>query len=230
MNRFKIRLALAGIAALSIASNVCAWDEYGPVAKGKTEVDLMATYAISPEAGSFTPSLQVKYGIIDGLDVELLAYTPTDPEFGLAKPNIAIKYAHASGFGGFVGFDIPVASEKIDADPQAGIQIAAQYNKTFDKLVLNDWLMYNRSFADGAEGSIDLFVKPQYNVTDKIGPYLGLQYVTSESFEGYTFTFKPGVNVILTDVFSVEAQVPVAKTKDVDDLGVGAYVGFYGLF
>lgn len=229
--RSNISAAFAGTFVLAAAASVSAWDEYGPVAKGKTEVDLMGTYALSPEAGNLTPSLQVKYGVIDGLDVEVADAMPTDPEFGFGKPNIAVKYSHPeTGLGGFVAVDLPFASEKIDDDPQAAYYFALQYTKTFGSIVLNDWAMFSSSFQTEDDGIVDLYVKPQYNATDKIGPYLGLEYITSGKFEGYTFVAKPGVNVILTDVFSVEAQVPVSKTKDVDDIGVGSYLGVYAVF
>ena len=227
---FKTRLVLTGLLAGGFASEVSAWDEYGPVAKGKTEVDLMAGYNLAPTAGSFAPSLQVKYGIIDGLDVELAEALTTDPEVAAGQPNIAVKYGHASGFGGFIGVDLPFASEAISADPAVGILVAAQYIKTFDKILLTDWLMYTRSMADGAVGSIDLYVKPQYNVNDKVGPYVGLDFKADEKFEGYTITLKPGINYVINGTYSAEANVGIAKTKDVDDIGAAAYVGFYGLF
>jgi len=225
------RFAMAGIAALSVASSVSAWDEYAPVAKGKIEVDLMATYNISPTAGGFTPSLQVKYGIIDGLDVEAFAATPTDPNFGLDRPNIALKYNHAAtGLGGFIAVDLPVASDKINADPQTGYTFGAQYLKTFDKIVLNDWAYFASTFQTGDDGKVDVYIKPQYNVTDKIGPYVGVEWFTTGKFEGYTIAVKPGINYIITDVYAVEANLPIAKTKDIDDIYVGAYLGVYGVF
>lgn len=223
------KISLLTLAAL--VASVGAYDEYAPMATGKIEVDVKANYNLSPEAGGFTPSLQVKYGIVDGLDVEIFAAMPTDPEFGLAQPNIALKYNQAeTGFGGFVAIDLPFASEKIDADPQVQYSFAVQYLKTFDKFVLNDWLLFRSTFQDGHDGQFDLYVKPQYNVSDKVGPYLGLQWVTSGKFEGYTITLKPGINYIVNDMVSLEGQLPVAKTKDMDDLYVGAYVGAYFVF
>ena len=223
------KISLLAIAAL--VASVGAYDEYAPMAMGKTEVDVMANYNIAPEAGGLTPSLQVKYGIIEGLDVEVFVAMPTDPEFGLGQPNIALKYNQAeTGFGGFVAIDLPFASEKINADPQVGYTFAVQYLKTFDKIVLNDWLLFNSTFQDGHDGMIDLYVKPQYNVSDKIGPYLGLQWQTSGKFEGYAISFKPGINYIVNEMISVEGQVPVKKTKDVDDLYVGVYAGAYFVF
>lgn len=214
-----------------LAASVGAFDEYGPMAAGKTEVDVMAAYSLSPESGDFTPALQAKYGIIDGLDVEAFVAIPTDPEFGIDQPNIALKYNHAeSGWGGFVAIDLPFASDKINSDPSTVFHFAAQYLKTFDKIVLTDWLKFNSSFKDGDDGAIDLYVKPQYNVSDKLGPYLGLEWTTSGKFEGYAIAFKPGVNYVVNDMVSVEGQVPVTKIKDVDDLFVSAYVRAYFVF
>lgn len=219
------------LALAVLAASAGAYDEYGPMAKGKTEVDVMANYDISPEAGGLTPSLQAKYGIIDGLDVEVLAAMPTDPEFGFDQPNIALKYIQPeSGLGGFVALDLPFASEKINGDPSTVFHFALQYLKTMDKIVLNDWLKFSSSFKDGDDGTIDLLVKPQYNVSDKLGPYLGVGWTTSGKFEGYAIAFKPGVNYVVNEMVSVEGQVPVVKTKDVDDLYVGAYLGAYFVF
>lgn len=224
------RLAIAGILAMGLAAEVCAWDEFAPVAKGKTEVDLMAGYALSPTAGSFSPSLQVKYGIIDGLDVELFEALATDPEVGAYQPNLAVKYSHASGFGGFIGADLPFASEKVVAEPATVLYVAAQYLKTIDKVLLSDWLLYTRSLESGAVGSIDLYIKPQYNVNDKVGPYLGLDYKTDEKFESYAITAKPGLCYVINGTYSAEANVGITKMKDMDDLMTVAYVGFYGVF
>lgn len=224
------RFAIAGILAMGLAAEVSAWDEYTPVAKGKIEADLMAGYNIAPTAGGFSPSLQVKYGIIDGLDVEVFEALATDPEVGAGQPNLALKYSHSSGFGGFIGADLPVASEKVVADPATVLYVAAQYLKTIDKVLLSDWLLYTRSLESGAVGSIDLYVKPQYNINDKIGPYIGLDYKADEKFESYAITAKPGLNYVINGTYSAEANVGITKTKDVDDLSVAAYVGFYGVF
>jgi hypothetical protein len=226
----KTRLALTGLLAAGFTAQVSAYDEYAPMAKGKTEVDLMAAYNLAPTAGGFSPSLQVKYGIIDGLDVELFEALATDPEVGAGQPNLAVKYGHASGFGGFIAADLPFASEKVSADPTLAIYVAAQYIKTIDKVLLTDWLLYSRSMADGAVGSIDLFVKPQYNVNDKVGPYVGLDFKADEKFEGYAITIKPGINYVINGTYSAEANVGVTKIKDVDDIAAAAYLGFYGVF
>ncbi len=231
MKHFTNSLTLAGITALALVSSATAYDEYGPITAGKTEVDAMANYDLSPEAGGLTPSLQVKYGIMDGLDIEVYGAMPTDPKFGFGQPNIAVKYNDAaSGFGGFVALDLPFASKKINADPQLGYTFAAQYLKTYDKIVLNDWLKFNSTFQDGDDGTIDLYVKPQYNLSDKLGPYVGVEWKTSGKFEGYTIAIKPGVNYVVNDMISFEGQLPISKTKDVDDLYVGAYVGAYFVF
>ncbi|HNY29832.1 MAG TPA: hypothetical protein PKO15_03000 [Fibrobacteria bacterium] len=230
MKHLNTRLAVLGTLALGLATHVSAWDEYAPVSKGKMEVDLMASYNLSPSAGGFSPSLQVKYGFMEGLDVELSEALATDPEFGAGQPNLAVKYGHPSGFGGFVGVDLPVASEKVSADPATVLYVAAQYLKTFDKVLLSDWLLYSRSLESGAVGVVDLYVKPQYNVNDKVGPYLGLDFKADEKFDLYTITAKPGINYVINGTYSAEANVGIAKTKDVDDIAVAAYLGFYGVF
>ncbi len=84
--------------------------------------------------------------------------------------------------------------------------------------------------ADDAVGSIYLFVKPQYNVNDKVGPYVGLDFKADEKFEGYAITIKPGINYVINGTYSAEANVGVTKIKDVDDIAAAAYLGFYGVF
>ena len=230
MNHFTNRLAIAGIAALGLASSVRAWDEYGPVAPGKGEIDLKATYNLAPNAGGFTPSLQFKYGINYGLDVEVSEALATDPNLGFEKPNVAVKYNDAlSGLGGFIAMDLPIASEKFDPNPTAYFYFAAQYLRTFDRVVLNDWLYYGNSFRTGDDGSLNLYIKPQLMLTDVFGPYVGVDYSTSGKLDGYTFIFKPGFTYVIGPSCTIEANVPLTKAKG-SDLSTGLYAGIYGGF
>lgn len=230
MTHFTNRLAIAGIAALGLVSSVSAWDEYRPVAPGTGEVDLKATYNIAPNAGGFTPSLQLKYGLGGGLDVEFSEALATDPKLGFLKPSVAMKYNDAvSGFGGFVAMDLPLASEKVDPNPQAYFFFAIQYLRTFDRIVLNDWLYYGNSFRTNDDGKLDLYVKPQYMVTDLFGPYVGVEYVTTGKFDGSTFIFKPGFTYVIQPGLTFEANLPLAKSEG-SDLSTSLYAGIYGGF
>lgn len=253
-------------AILAAASSVLAWDEYGALGAKKLEIDAMINYYSllgtydedgkkqdlpSGVSGSaIAPVLGVKYGIIDGLDVELaVPYSSVTAEAGdeketssgLAQPNIAVKYTHASGFGGFVAVDLPFASEEISEDPATSLYFALQYTKTFGKLALNDYILYNTTLEVEKYKPADelwVYVKPQYNVTDKIGPYLGVMYTTTIGKEKYDgedmegdgsnlLTVVPGVNFIVSDAIGIEANVPVSVMGKASDAGVGVYAGFY---
>jgi hypothetical protein len=224
------RLALAGIATLGLAASVPAWDEYGPVARGRGEIDLGASYDIAPDAGGFAPFLQIKYGIGEGLDVEFSEALATDPELGFRKPSIALKYNDAiSGFGGFVAMDLPLASEKIDPNPHAYFIFAAQYLRTFGRIVLNDWLYYGNSFRTRDDGKLDLYLKPQYMVSEVFGPYLGVEYATSGKFDGSTFIFKPGFTLAFQPGLLLEANLPVTKPED-GDVSTSIFAALRGSF
>lgn len=196
---------IATLSVLAASASVFAWDEYGALGAKKLEIDAMLNYTSytgaydedgkkqdNPSDYSKTvisPVLGLKYGIIDGLDVELaVPYVSASMEFGdedesvsgLDRTNIGLKYTHSSGFGGFVAVDLPFGSEDIAGEePSTTIYAAAQYTKTFGKIALCDFVMYKTTLEqDDAKPAdmLDIYVKPQYNVTDKIGPYVGIDY------------------------------------------------------
>jgi len=257
-------------ALLALSAGAFAYDEYGTVAKGKTEVDVMYTHmfgtgyydadakshSIDESPAIMTPSLQVKYGIIDGLDVELGgSYVVKNKDAGdvsgLDKPTLDVKYVHALGFGGLIGVNLPLGSEDIvGTDPTLALRVGPVLAKTIDKVVLNGWALYTLNFEDKdkikAADGLDVYFKPQYNVTDKIGPYLGIDYQTSigkskfafgdESIEVdpkfYLVTLKPGVNYVINETYSAELNVPVTVAGQYAEnkASVSVYVGFYGVF
>jgi hypothetical protein len=196
---------IASLAVLAATTSVFAWDEYGALGAKKLEVDVMLNYTSytggydadgkkqdmpdESSASTMSPVLGVKYGIIDGLDVELaVPYVSNSIEFGdkdnsvsgLGATNLGVKYTHATGFGGFVAVDLPFGSEDIvGKDPATSIYAALQYTKTFGKVALNDFVLYKTTLEVEDMKPADLlqiYVKPQYNVTDKVGLYLGLDY------------------------------------------------------
>lgn len=196
---------IASLAVLAATSSVFAWDEYGALSAKKLEVDVMLNYTTVTGAyeedgkkedipsdvsiSYLNPVLGVKYGIIDGLDVELaVPYSSNTMEFGdedesvsgVGYTNLGVKYTHATGFGGFVAVDLPFGSEDIvSPDPATSIYAALQYTKTFGKVALNDFVLYKTTLEVNDMKPADLlqiYIKPQYNVTDKIGLYLGLDY------------------------------------------------------
>jgi hypothetical protein len=252
-------------AILAAASNVLAWDEYGALGAKKLEIDAMINYTsyngsydedgkkqdLEDASPAMTqPVLQVKYGIIDGLDVEVaIPFTMNNDDLsatgksvsGLDRPNLGVKYTHASGFGGFLAADLPVGSEDIvGKEPATSIYAALQYTKTFGKVALNDFVLFKTTLEVEESKPADLlwiYVKPQYNVTDKIGPYLGLDYQMNigkkkeageeEDAEANLLTLKPGINFIATDAIGLEANVPVTVLGKNNGSSFGVYAGFY---
>lgn len=267
------KIAIATV--LTVACGAFAWDEYTPVAAKKLEIDAMYTY--TSIGGSYdqdakkqsatgspalqAPSLQFKYGIIDGLDVELAGtfalankdaagYYPGsfddngDPKSvaGLARPSLDVKYVHpALGIGGFIGADLPVGSEDIvGKNPTATLHFALKYDKVFGPVAFDSWAAYFLNLEDKdknkAADILDIYLKPQYNVTDKIGPYLGLDFQktfksktagTELDNAGYLFTIKPGINYIISDMFSAELTVPVTLLGKNNAASYAIYAGFY---
>lgn len=257
---------IASLAVLAASSSVLAWDEYGALGAKKLEIDVMLNYTaytggydqdgekVDAEGSPalINPVLGVKYGIIDGLDVELaVPYAMYNEDAGdisgLDRTNIGLKYTHATGFGGFVAVDLPFGSEDIvTPDPATTIYAAVQYTKTFGQVALCDFIMYKTTLeVNDAKPAdlLDIYVKPQYNVTDKIGPYLGIDYQmslgktktfdeeTGESIEvdpeSNLLTLKPGINYIATDAIGVEANVPVTVMGKNNGSFWGIYAGFY---
>ena len=267
---------IASLAVLAATSSVFAWDEYGALSAKKLEVDVMLNYTAgtggydedgkkqdNPDGASpavTAPVLGVKYGIIDGLDVELAVpftmynedASPTGEALsGLDRTNLGVKYTHASGFGGFLAADLPFGSKDIvGEEPTTTFYAAVQYIKTFGKVNLTDWVIFKTALEKDDLKPADMllvYVKPQYNVTDKIGPYLGIDYqmnvgkskevgldeetfeVTSVEVDPKTslLTLKPGINYIVNDAIGLEANVPVTVMGSNNTASVGAYLGFY---
>jgi hypothetical protein len=265
-------------AVLSCAVGTFAYDEYGTVKAKSLEADVMYTHTfgmgvynsdgdkkdykdwngedISP--AYMAPSLQLKYGIIDGLDVEavvpfLMTNKDAGDKSGLNKPQIDVKYLNPIGVGVLVGVDLPLGGEDIvGTDPALALRGGLILSKNIDKLALNGWALYTHNFEDGSEAKykagdvLDFYVKPQYNVTDKIGPYLGIDFIKTFDSEsdgnsngdaGYLLTLKPGLNYVINDKFGAELNVPVTilgKNQTPSATGPGAsvsiYAGFYSTF
>ncbi|MEK7392230.1 MAG: hypothetical protein AAB214_06660 [Fibrobacterota bacterium] len=264
-----MKKTLLAAAVLALTSGAFAYDEYGTVAKGKTEVDVMYAHTLGmgtydadakkqDAEGSpvtYNPSLQVKYGVLDGLDVELsanyLIYNKDAGDAsGLNKPQLDVKYVHALGFGGLIGVDLPFGGKDIvGKNPVAALRVGPVLAKTIDKMVFNGWALVAVNFEDKdknkAANGLDVYFKPQYNVTDKIGPYLGVDYQTNlgkgqkvdedgntykHDPKSYLLTVKPGINYILDGTYSAELNVPVTVIGQNNTATAGVYVGFYGVF
>lgn len=260
---------IASLAVLAAASGSFAFDQYLPLSKGKLETDVMYLHTgylggydadgkkqsgdNSPTAEA--PSLQVKYGIIDGLDVEVyVEYDINNPDVegadkvsGLARPQLAVKYAHPElGLGGYLNVAIPVGSKDIvGEEPPTTLFAGIIYGKTFGPAVVNTYAEYqfNTEVEKFKQDAVHAYLQGQYNATDKIGPYLGVDYlqVLEASYDGEAvsksggnlLTLKPGANVILNDKMALEFTVPVSVMGKSGEMGYmapasyGVYAGFY---
>jgi hypothetical protein len=224
-----MKKSLLTAAILALTTGAFAFDEYGTMAKGKTEVDVMVSQDLTGEVTY--PALQVKYGIMDGLDVEaVLPMTITSDVSGLAQPNLGLKYLHAtSGVGGFVAVDLPFGSEDIVSDdPATVIYTSLLYSKVHGPVALNAWALYKFASDAAGDGAFDLYVKPQYNVTDKIGPYLGLDMIKYKDVDPF-YTVRPGINYIVNDLVAVEANYSLGIPSEGDNVH-GVYGGVYFVF
>lgn len=188
-------------------------DEYLPIEAGKLEVDvgygfLSATgiYDSSgskedlPDGSSITGHnipLQLKYGIMPGLEVSLgwaFSMLSTEMDFGplgkfdttlsgFAQPEIAVKYAMMDlGLGFFADFIAPFATGDLaDPDqPPMALMFGALYTKTFvPNFRLTSMAGYRLNFEgenkvkDG--NVITVLAKPEYVINPFAGIYLGLR-------------------------------------------------------
>ncbi|HQF53744.1 MAG TPA: hypothetical protein PK208_01365 [Fibrobacteria bacterium] len=176
------------------------------------------------------PGLQVKYGIIDGLDVEVaLAYAMKNEDAGdvsgLAKPEIGLKYvAPDLGVGGFLNVELPFGSEDIVGEnPQTKIQGGVIYGKAFGQIAVNALAGYvfetEEKDLKSKQDALEIYAQGQYNVNEMIGPYLGVEFFktfdaqydgeTVEESAGYLLTLQPGVNVTIDANMAAELSVPV---------------------
>lgn len=260
---------LSAIALTSISS--FAFDQYLPVAPKTLETDVMVSYEagtgyfdldgkkqdidVSPSV--ITPAIQVKYGIMPGLDISLQAafgiynedfgkkYNEEtgEPEAasGLERPDIAIKYAHPElGAGAFVDVVLPFGSEDIVGDKvPTTIAGGLLYGKTFDAVTVNAFAAYvfNTEVEKAKQDGLSFYAQGQYQVNEMVGPYLGLQFdkafeakIDGESFpdsDGYLFTVKPGANVKINDAMAAEIAVPYDVMGKNAGATWGVYAGFY---
>ena len=249
--------------ALLAATGSFAFDQYLPVAKGKLETDVMFGYSsmsgfydadgekqdvpsgYSPAV--MTPALQLKYGIIDGLDVSLAVnYAMYNEDAGdvsgLGAPELAVKYVVADlGVGGFLNLTMPFGSEDIvGEEPGMGIMGGVIYGKTFGQVVVNALAGYEFNTENGAkmkQDNLSIYARGQYNVTPMVGPYLGVDF--NKSFDmkydgeaidetaGQLLTLKPGANIVINEQMAAELTVPVTVLGKNNTASWGIAAGFY---
>jgi hypothetical protein len=205
---------------MALAGTAFCLDEYLPVEKNKIEVDLAYGFVngtglydsagknhdfVSGQTGSgHAIPLQIKYGIIPGLDVELLwsfniekAGTPgfaplLIPDWdttrsGMGQPDIALKYALMDvGVGAYLDVALPFATGDFanpDQPPMA-LGFGAVYTKLFTpQLNLTAMAGYTVNFeakdSTQAGNVISIYAKPEFRFNEFGGAYLGLKYVMS---------------------------------------------------
>jgi hypothetical protein len=221
------------IIGLGLISSSFALDEYLPVEAGKLEVDF--AYNLASKTGDYDSDgdkkdladgasssiqlipLQLKYGIMPGLDVEVvLAYKMTSdkadaaPPFpavdnsssGLDQPEIAVKYAMTEiGAGAYVNFIAPFATGDF-ADPDAP-PMALAFGAVYSKLLVPQFnlaaqLQYRLNFEGESKfqaGNVFmLYAKPEFRFSEFGGAYLGLKYEMAgeTQFDGKAFKDSDG--------------------------------------
>jgi hypothetical protein len=246
---------LLAVAGMVLVNSGFALDEYLSIEKGKVEVD--AGYAFTKPTGSFDPDgksqdldknadgpigngipLQVKYGIIDGLDAELaISGIMNNKDFGdqagFSQPELAVKYSVANiGVGGFVNAILPFATGNLDnPEPAFGLGLGAVYQNRFGDFRITGQAGYQLNFENKDKlknGNVLLaYAKPEAMWTEYIGTYLGLKYMMqgepevdgksmkdllgpgTPDLDAYQFAVLPGINVQLTQSLAYEVNVPV---------------------
>ncbi len=198
-------------------------DEYLPVEAQKLEVDV--GYSLLNATGNFDGDskkqdladgfstmghgipVQLKYGIIPGLDVEVawafqiissemkILNTKLDTTVsGFGQPEIALKYALMDiGAGAYVNFIAPFATgDNADPDnPPMALALGAVYSKLFvPQFNLTAQLQYRLNFEaedKSQEGNVfTVYAKPEFRFNEFGGAYLGLKYELKgeDSFDG----------------------------------------------
>lgn len=243
-----------GIALLSmsLASAAFAVDEYLPIEAGKIEVDVGYSFAgfsgmydedgekqdVLEGTGNMVP-VQLKYGILPGLDVEALwAFASQTNDLGsfagvdlgdleasgFGQPEIALKYALMDlGAGAFVNFIAPFATGDY-ADPETpamALQLGAVYSKLFGKFRAGGQIDYRLNFEkdDVKDGNVlSIYLKPEFQVHQYGSLYAGVDYDLfgegeadgeDDGLDGNLLTLKPGWNASWTPFLATEVNVPI---------------------
>ena len=241
----------AALLSLGMVSAAFCLDEYQPIEQKKAEIDV--GYSGTFINGSYdadgkksdVPSglspmvtqipIQVKYGIMTGLDVELGWTFESDNEdvsgtaaSGFMQPDIAVKYSLMDmGLAVFVDVNLPMATG--DFSPPSGgstlslgIAPGVVYGKNFGKIQAVGALAYQVNLENGDKykngNVLNVFLKPGYSVDDALGVYLGLQYTMASEDEfdgtaitgtdGNAFVIKPGATYTLSKMLAFEANIP----------------------
>jgi hypothetical protein len=205
-------VAIVGLALIGTSFGL---DEYLPVEAKKLEVDL--AYGFMSATGNYDSSgekqdlpdgasttlhtipLQLKYGVMPGLDVEVMwafgmigmkmdGLPPFVPDVdttlsGFGQPEIALKYAMMDiGAGAFINFIAPFATgDFADPAPGMGLALGLVYTKLFaPQFNLTGLAQYRLNFEDedkGQDGNMfSIYAKPEFRFNEFGGAYLGVRY------------------------------------------------------
>jgi hypothetical protein len=236
----------SALISLVFASSAFCVDEYLPIEAGKTEVDWGYAF-IKPTGGydssgtkkdlpsGFSPfisalPLQVKYGIMPGLDAEaawtgIMSNKDAGNLSGFGQPDIALKYAMLdAGVGAYLDFIIPIATGNLDnPKPAMGLQVGAVFARTLTKsfrATATGSYRLNFENADKYKPGnvLDLYFKPEALWTEFVGTYLGIRFDsfgksatagTKAADDGYLLVLLPGVNTTWLKWLATEVNVPV---------------------
>ena len=236
---------LLPLLTLSLAGSLFSMDEYLPIKEKTIEVDIGYTYmaitgiydsegekfdASGSPAASMIP-LQIKYGIIPGLDIELLVpFTMLNEDLigeslnGLDMPNIGLKYAVPEvGAGGYLDFALPMGAEDIvGEDPTMAITIGGIYGLVSEQFNLLATIDYTLEFEDKDKfksgNTLSILAKPEYKPMEQMGLYVGVNFdLDGESKwdgeglddAGHLMTLQPGVNFAASEMVAIEAGAPI---------------------
>jgi len=230
----KVALLCLGL----VSAGFCV-DEYLPIAPKTLEVDV-GVNPVFPKVGDagFGIPLQVKYGVMPGLDLEVAtSYALSGNQTGLNQPDIAAKYAiGASGFAAYLDLVLPFSTGDYDA-PGAGLGIApgVVYGRNFDKIqaVAKASYLINMEKDSFTRGNVlDVYLKPGYMIDSKLAAYVGLDYKMygesdPKTTDGSGITLAPGVTYTLDSKLSFEANVPIVLSDDVNGESWGIWAAVY---
>jgi hypothetical protein len=233
----KVALMCLGL----VSAGFCV-DEYLPIAPSTLEVDV-GVNPVFPEVGdmSFGIPLQIKYGIMPGLDVEVATnYTASGAATGLVQPDIAAKYSIGStGFAAYLDVVLPFSTGDFDvAGAGLGIAPGIVYGKNFDKIqaVAKASYLLNMEKDGLTNGNVlDVFLKPGYMVDDKLAGYVGVDFkMTGKpdpagpgAVDGNTITLLPGATYTVSPSIALEANVPIVLSNDLGGTSWGVWASVY---
>ena len=227
----KSRIAAASLALFTAGFGL---DEYMPIAPRTLEVDVGYSPILTRDSWddrfegltgtTHSVPLQVKYGIMEGLDVALaFAYASTGGDIGEAsgvrQPELGIKYALPNtDFALSLSTILPFATGDYDVPGlSTGIIPGVLYSGMFGEysLLAKAAYQYNME-AEGVKPHDEfvLFLKPGYAANEQLGVYLGVDARATTGgdggYAGNQFSLVPGFTYVQNETVAYEVNVPVA--------------------